>query len=491
VGGIIYTYKTNTVNGNNILANTDKRFVYSDHLGSVDVITDAAGRVTHSLSFDPWGARRGGENWQSLTESQRTAALKVDATTMFARPVTLRGFTGHEMVDDMGIIHMNGRIYDSKLGRFLQADPHIDGAANTQGYNRYSYVHNNPLNATDPSGFFLSDLKKAWNKIRPFVGAIVGVVLAVYAPWAVSSWYGAMAAGAISGAAGAAATGGNILKGAVMGGLSAAAFYGVGSAFQGATGGGSTFGTSLSAGDFAAKVVAHGMVGGVMSVLQGGSFGSGFAAAGFTQAFSGAIDGIGGNKLSSSHWSAGNVAARVASAAVVGGTASVLSGGKFANGAITGAFSRAFNHEAHGYKDYQVQMAQQSAQYKMAMLRDAEKTMERMQKSIKLVGDSAGVINMASTAAIPVILAAPPLYPAYPFVEGVSIVSGYVAVGAQVLQQDWSGAGENLAVQAVSTGVEVYMNKLPTSPVLDLALPKAGETLYNGWSLFREGGNGN
>ena len=37
--------------------------------------------------------------------------------------ITTRGFTGHEQVDSMGIVHMNGRIYDAKLGRFLQADP--------------------------------------------------------------------------------------------------------------------------------------------------------------------------------------------------------------------------------------------------------------------------------------------------------------------------------------------------------------------------------
>jgi RHS repeat-associated protein len=40
---------------------------------------------------------------------------------------------------------MNGRIYDPKLGRFLQADPLIQSAKNGENLNRYSYVLNNPL----------------------------------------------------------------------------------------------------------------------------------------------------------------------------------------------------------------------------------------------------------------------------------------------------------------------------------------------------------
>src|SRR5690606_11986260 len=131
-------------------------------------------------------------------------------------------------MDEMGLIHMNGRIYDAKLGRFLQADPFIQAASDTQSYNRYSYLMNNPLNATDPSGFFL---KKLWDKIRPFVGAIVGIVLAIYCGPCSASVWGAMGAGAAAGAAGAAANGGNILRGALTGALSGAVFFGIGTQF--------------------------------------------------------------------------------------------------------------------------------------------------------------------------------------------------------------------------------------------------------------------
>ncbi|HJR68944.1 MAG TPA: RHS repeat-associated core domain-containing protein, partial [Gammaproteobacteria bacterium] len=44
-----------------------------------------------------------------------------------------------------GLVHMNGRIYDPKLGRVLSADPYVQFAGDAQSYNRYSYALNNPL----------------------------------------------------------------------------------------------------------------------------------------------------------------------------------------------------------------------------------------------------------------------------------------------------------------------------------------------------------
>ncbi|EHV9836245.1 RHS repeat-associated core domain-containing protein [Vibrio vulnificus] len=65
------------------------------------------------------------------------------------------GFTGHEMLDDMGLIHMNGRVYDPTLARFLSTDPYIqDKWFGTQAFNRYSYVQNNPLSYVDPTGLY-------------------------------------------------------------------------------------------------------------------------------------------------------------------------------------------------------------------------------------------------------------------------------------------------------------------------------------------------
>ena len=57
------------------------------------------------------------------------------------------------MLDQLDLVHMNGRVYDPLTAKFLSGDPFIQDPLNGQGYNRYSYVMNNPTNLTDPSGF--------------------------------------------------------------------------------------------------------------------------------------------------------------------------------------------------------------------------------------------------------------------------------------------------------------------------------------------------
>jgi RHS repeat-associated protein len=54
-------------------------------------------------------------------------------------------------LDDVELIHMNGRVYDYNVGRFMSVDPFVH--AGSQGLNPYSYIMNNPLAGTDPSGY--------------------------------------------------------------------------------------------------------------------------------------------------------------------------------------------------------------------------------------------------------------------------------------------------------------------------------------------------
>ncbi|MGE0583479.1 MAG: RHS repeat-associated core domain-containing protein [Steroidobacteraceae bacterium] len=73
----------------------------------------------------------------TLTYLLRDALGSVDG-------LTRRGYTGHEMLDSIDLIHMNGRVYDPVIARFVSADPNVDAGFGTQGWNRYTYVGNNP-----------------------------------------------------------------------------------------------------------------------------------------------------------------------------------------------------------------------------------------------------------------------------------------------------------------------------------------------------------
>ncbi|SHN10815.1 RHS repeat domain-containing protein [Rhizobacter sp. OV335] len=120
---------------------------HKDHLGSLSATTDHNGTPTQRYSYDPFGKRRfiGGDY-------DEQGAIEVDWAPN-RNYGTARGFTGHEGLDDIGLINMNGRLYDPTSGLFVQADPEVTNPINLQNYNRYAYVLNNPLNATDPSGF--------------------------------------------------------------------------------------------------------------------------------------------------------------------------------------------------------------------------------------------------------------------------------------------------------------------------------------------------
>lgn len=110
-----------------------------DRLGSMIALTDQAGVLKEKLAYDSWGKRRSidGSSTPNTLEGQ----------------VDNRGFTGHEMLDQLDLVHMNGRVYDPLVARFVSGDPILQDPIDGQNYNRYSYVLNNPTNNTDPTGF--------------------------------------------------------------------------------------------------------------------------------------------------------------------------------------------------------------------------------------------------------------------------------------------------------------------------------------------------
>lgn len=113
-------------------------YLHRDYQGSILAITDANATVLEKRLFDVWGG---------IIEVQDGAGNILNGLTILDR-----GYTGHEHLQSVGLINMNGRIYDPKLHRFLQPDNFVQDPFNTQNYNRYGYVLNNPLRYSDPSG---------------------------------------------------------------------------------------------------------------------------------------------------------------------------------------------------------------------------------------------------------------------------------------------------------------------------------------------------
>ncbi|MBC3930029.1 RHS repeat domain-containing protein, partial [Undibacterium sp. CY21W] len=123
---------------------SELNWTHLDRLGSVVGITDASGNLKEKLAYDTWGKRR---TFDSSAVNGTVTPDSLDGQT------DNKGYTGHEMLDDLDLVHMNGRVYEPLLGKFLSGDPLVQDPVNGQNYNRYSYVLNNPTNLTDPTGF--------------------------------------------------------------------------------------------------------------------------------------------------------------------------------------------------------------------------------------------------------------------------------------------------------------------------------------------------
>ena len=121
-------------------------YVHRDHLGSVEAVTDEDGAELVVLGHDPYGERRKPDWTGQLTKAEIETLLGAHGERVS------RGFTRHEHLDRTGLIHMNGRMYDPRLGRFLSPDPIVGDPTSSRSWNLYSYARNNPLSYVDPTG---------------------------------------------------------------------------------------------------------------------------------------------------------------------------------------------------------------------------------------------------------------------------------------------------------------------------------------------------
>jgi len=285
------------------------RYFSKDHLGSIAVITDATGAVVERLSYDAWGKRRypnGNDDPSNSIISQTT-----------------RGFTGHEQLAEVNLVHMNGRVYDPLLGRFGTADPTTENPLSTQGWNRYSYVGNSPLNFSDPSGYCF--LGCFWEPVIDFLANSLTTIIQIAVTAIASSICGPVCALEAAVVTSVALTGissgklGEALKAGLITALQTAAFIELGS-IVGPN-------PAFASVQYFENVAGSAAIDCIATSASGGKCGSG--------ALSGAVTAAAGPLVSlAPNGNAGKFAATTA----IGGLASVAGGGKFANGATSAAF---------------------------------------------------------------------------------------------------------------------------------------------------------
>ena len=110
--------------------------------GSVTGLTKD-GQVVASTSYHLYGARK-------------------TSTDTTGNPFAYNG----EARDDTGLDYLRARYYDSQGGTFLTEDSYPGEDTDPLSQNLYSYVQNNPVNYTDPSGHFWNSIKKGWNYVK-------------------------------------------------------------------------------------------------------------------------------------------------------------------------------------------------------------------------------------------------------------------------------------------------------------------------------------
>ncbi|ASE62716.1 RHS repeat-associated core domain-containing protein [Chryseobacterium indologenes] len=303
-------------------SNGSYKFLHKDYLGSILAITDEAGNKLEQRHFDAWG------NFTHLQIGNgpiETDVNKIKEIVNTGGLLLERGYTSHEHFMEVGIIHMNGRLYDPLLRRFLNADENIQDPYNTQNYNKYGYVMNNPLMFNDPSGeiFGLVPLLSA-----VIIGAFIGTVAYI-----VSSLITGQSITLLG-----------IFKSTIFGAISGAVTFGIGSIFS-VVKEGVQVATALAdslgkVGTVFVQAAAHGIAQGTLSLMQGGSF--------HQALISGALGSLGASAFGAVAKSAANsLVGKIAFGAMAGGIGSELAGGNFWQGAVIGGIVAGLNHGLH------------------------------------------------------------------------------------------------------------------------------------------------
>jgi len=104
------------------------RYIHTDALGSVVLMTDKDRNVVERSEYEPYGSVLN----HAVTDGP--------------------GYTGHVMDASTGLTYMQQRYYDPQIGILLSVDPIVPYAQPDRNFNRYNYAASNPYRYIDPDG---------------------------------------------------------------------------------------------------------------------------------------------------------------------------------------------------------------------------------------------------------------------------------------------------------------------------------------------------
>lgn len=306
-------------------------YLHRDVQGTILALSSSTGVLVEKRLFDAWG------NIKKVVHQNGTINKTLG--------IIDRGYTGHEHLQSVGLIHMNGRLYDPVLRRFISPDNFVQDPYNTQNFDRYTYVYNNPLIYNDPSGESI---------VAVIVAAAIAIVshVVMNAIEGIPLWYG-------------------LGKAMTITAVSSAVSFGIGAIAE--TIASVTLRVAFQAG-------AHAVSGGIMSAIDGGKFLGGFA--------SGAISSLAGSGIQglSIDSEAISDALTVVSGGITGGISSTIAGGDFWQGMRHGLITNGLNHTLHKFTTHIFDNGDDPPKYKIIKHRKkGEKVMDPIDGTLETI----------------------------------------------------------------------------------------------------------
>ena len=167
---IWYTYDENGLKTGFTYNDTAYYYVYNLQ-GDVIALLNSAGETVARYDYDPWG------KIIAITDGN---GVDVSSNAAHIANINPTRYRGYYYDTETGLYYLQSRYYDAEVGRFINADGYISTGQGTVGSNMFAYCGNNPVNRTDNTGHFWSEIADVIRVVVAEVGKALGAISPVY-----------------------------------------------------------------------------------------------------------------------------------------------------------------------------------------------------------------------------------------------------------------------------------------------------------------------